>query len=194
MTIADHVAFLGRFLASPRSVGAVAPSSPALVKMMVDWFDWQTHRTIIEYGPGTGVFTEAIQRQRHAESRFFAVELSETLAQRVRLRCPQVDVHQGSVVDIAKICRDRSIDSIDAIVCGLPWAAFPEPLQDDVLDATMPMLPAGAKFATFAYLQGLPLPAGRRFAKKLRARFAKVQTSPVVWRNVPPALIYRCIA
>ena len=47
-------------------------------------------------------------------------------------------------------------------------------------------------FATHAQLQGVPFPAGRRFARMLPTIFERVERSPIVWRNAPPAFVYRC--
>ena len=54
------------------------------------------------------------------------------------------------------------------------------------------VLRPGGTFATFAYWQGLALPAGQRFASRLRSTFSRVQRSPTVWKNLPPAFVYRC--
>jgi phosphatidylethanolamine/phosphatidyl-N-methylethanolamine N-methyltransferase len=35
------------------------------------------------------------------------------------------------------------------------------------------------------------LPAGRRFRRTLEQRFERVEARPIVWRNAPPALVYR---
>ena len=58
--------------------------------------------------------------------------------------------------------------------------------------ATVASLAPGGVFATFAYVQGTVLPAGKRLRALLEDRFAAVETSPVVWRNAPPAVVYRC--
>ena len=50
----------------------------------------------------------------------------------------------------------------------------------------------GGTFATFAYLHALCLPNARRFRKRLESVFTKVELSPVVWMNLPPAFVYRC--
>ena len=81
---------------------------------------------------------------------------------------------------------------VDLVVSGLPWAVFSDSEQTELLDTTIELMADGGHFATFAYLQGLLLPAGRRFRHKLDARFREVQTSQTVWRNVPPAVVYCC--
>jgi phospholipid N-methyltransferase len=56
----------------------------------------------------------------------------------------------------------------------------------------MTVLKPKGQFVTFAYLHGLPLPAGRQFAARLPEYFTEIRKSHPVWRNVPPALVYRC--
>jgi len=185
--------FLKAFLRNSGQVGAIAPSSPQLAQMMVDWFDWNEIRNVVEYGPGTGVFTEKIQTVRHSDSSFFAIEMDPELARITGERCPEVTVCNDSVTNVKSLCENANVETVDAILCGLPWAAFPESLQDECLDAMFEVLPPGGRFATFAYWQGLLLPAGQRFRKKLKERFSEVHFSPTAWKNLPPAFVYRCV-
>ncbi len=99
---------------------------------------------------------------------------------------------QDSVANIEELCRQQGVSGVDAIICGLPWAAFSEGDQTACLDAMMTVLRPGGYFATFAYLQGMLLPAGRRFRRKLGSYFGEVRVSPTVWLNVPPAFVYQC--
>ncbi len=189
----DQAAFLKNFLRNPTQIGAIAPSSPALVETMVDWFDWETARGVVEYGPGTGVFTAAITKKLHPEAKFFAIERSPEMSALTRSRCPKVMVYEDSVTNVVDLCGRESMQQVDAIVCGLPWASFPKSLQTEAIDAMFEMLKPGGQFATFAYWQGMLLPAARRLSESLHERFTSVQRSPTVWRNMPPAFVYRCI-
>ena len=193
LVMKDAFTFLKTFLRHPTQVGAIAPSSPSLVATMMDWFDWENARSVIEFGPGTGVFTEAIAEALHPEAKFFAIERSAELAQATRVRCPGVKVYEDSVTNIAQLCEQESMESVDAIVCGLPWASFAESLQTEIMDTMLHKLTPGGQFATFAYWQGVILPAGRRFSKRLYQTFSHVERSPTAWRNLPPAFVYRCV-
>jgi phosphatidylethanolamine/phosphatidyl-N-methylethanolamine N-methyltransferase len=183
--------FLKTFVFHPSQVGAIAPSSRYLADEMVRWFDWSKIRACVEYGPGTGVFTQRAMEVMQPGTKFFAIERSPELAALTRARCPQAKVYEDSVVNVQQLCQQEGIERVDAILCGLPWASFPEALQEDCLKATLQVMSDGGKFATFAYLQGLLLPAGQRFKRKLRGTFKSVEHSPTVWRNLPPAFIYR---
>jgi phospholipid N-methyltransferase len=163
-----------------------------LAEEMVSWFDWPKIRSVVEYGPGTGVFTRAILKRLHPEAKFFAIERSPLLCDHLRRHLPQVDVCEDSVENVAALCHQRDISSIDAIICGLPWASFPPSLQQNCLQAMDTMLAEDGQFATFAYWQGLLLPAAHRFRRSLDQYFGSITTSPTVWINLPPAFIYRC--
>lgn len=189
----DHFTFLRNFIRHPTQVGAIAPSSPSLVRTMVDWFDWESARNVIEFGPGTGVFTEAIASRLHRDAKFFAIERSADLVAATQARCPGVTVYEDSVTNVRELCRRESMESVDAIICGLPWASFSDSLQNKIMEATLDVLAPGAQFATFAYWQGVILPAGRRFSRKLRESFADVRRSETAWANVPTAFVYRCV-
>ena len=184
--------FLREFLRQPGIVGAIAASSKYLAKEMVAGFDWDRIASVVEYGPGTGAFTGHILERMAKDARYVAFEINPRFARRFRAQYPGVPIHETSVADVQEVCRSEGIDRIDAVVCGLPWASFPADLQTSILDATRTMLAPGGQFGTFAYLQGLLLPGGMRLRRLLRDRFAAVTTSRIVWRNLPPAFIYRC--
>ena len=191
--VAETLTFIKEFLRHPTQVGAIAPSSPGLVSAMVDWFDWDNARNIVEFGPGTGVFTEGILKKLHPDATFFAIERSSEMAAAAKARCPNATIIEDSVTNLGALCDQHEMDKIDAIICGLPWASFSESLQSDIFDAMLPRLHEGAQFATFAYWQGVILPAGRRFSRRLKNAFDTVEHSHTVWRNLPPAFVYRCV-
>lgn len=190
--MSDSLTFLRNFVRQPIRVGAIAPSSSRLAQQMVQSIDWTTAKYVVEYGSGTGVFTQQITRCLQPGSKFFAIEQSAELAQRTRERCPGVTVYCDSVANVETLCQQQGHPQVDAILCGLPWAAFPESLQRECFDAMLRVLRPGGQFATFAYWQGVILPAGIRFAKLLKNTFSEVHRSPTVWRNLPPAFVYRC--
>ena len=192
MALHERAHFLWEFFKRPGSVGAVAPSSPSLARIMVEWIDWPNVRTVIEYGPGTGAFTGRIRERLDPRCRFLALEINPEFAAAIAARYPEVSVHQESAANVEAICRREGIAEVDAIVCGLPWAVLDEREQAEILRGMMAVLKPGGQFVTFAYLQGLLLPAARRFRGNLRRHFSKIERSRTAWMNLPPAFVYRC--
>ncbi len=191
MIARDYRKFISEFVCRPREVGAISPSSANLARHLVSSVDWDSTSTVLEYGPGTGAITSEIVSQLPTETDFYAIEISERFASVLRKRFPDVCVLEGSVGKVKSLCETQGVQQVDAIVSGLPWAVFSDEDQDAYLDATMQVLRPGGQFITFGYLQGLLLPAGRRFRKKLAGYFSDVHVSKPVW-NVPPAFFYRC--
>ena len=185
--------FLREFVRAPALTGALMASSHHLAERMMREADVPSASVLIELGPGTGVFTERIAASLAPETRFFALEINPVFAEATRRRCPGVAVHQDSASNARAYLERLGETHCDLVISGLPWAAFGPAVQEKLLDTIADVLRPGGRFLTFAYLQGLALPAGKRFRQALRARFPRVETTRTVWRNVPPAFIYRAI-
>lgn len=188
----EQIGFIREFARHPVWTGAVAPSSKWLARCITDDLGIETAKVVAELGPGTGVFTQAIQERRAADTVQIAVEINPQFAENLRGLYPRVHVVNDSAERLAQIVEELGGAPADAIICGIPWAVFPEELQTQLLEAIYATLKPGGKFATFAYLHGAWLPPGVRFRKMIGAKFGKVETTPVVWRNLPPAFVYRC--
>jgi len=184
--------FLRQFAHSPRTVGAVLPSSAALARTMLAPIDFAAARTVVEFGPGTGAFTRAIAARLAPGSRYLGIELNAAFARELAGTFPGLSFVQGSVADLLPILSAHGIASVDAVVCGLPWATLPTSLQKTVFAAMDRALVPGGVFVTFGYLQSLVLPAAWALRQQLRRNFAEVTRTPVVWGNVPPAFAYIC--
>lgn len=184
---------LKRFLKNPSQIGALCPSSPALCREITSQIGLENARGAVELGPGTGVITREILKTLPETAGFVAVELDEELCKIFAAEFPSVKLCNRSAEDLPEIVKEiPALTHVDAVLSGLPWAAFPADLQERILSAVVETLSDGGYFTTFAYLQGLLLPAGIRFRRRLHAYFAQVEISRVVWRNMPPAIIYRC--
>lgn len=191
-TLRDHVAFFAGFLRAPWRVGAIAPSSRALAAVMTADMGLEAAHTVVELGPGTGVFTRAICERVAPEATVMAFEIDPRMAALLTPRFPRVRIVNDSAERLDWHLAAAGRKEADAILSGLPWASFPADLQTKLLSAVVGALRPGGRFATFAYSHASWLPAGRRFRGLLVESFASVATTRVVWPNLPPAFVYRC--
>lgn len=160
--------------------------------MMVSGVDAQSPSVVVEFGPGTGPFTEAILVRLGPGSHLIAIEQNDTFASILRTKFPGLDLVHGSVEALPEILQARGGRPADCIISGLPWASFDAALQRRIVAAAANSLRQGGSFATFAYVHGLMLPAAWRFRRLLQSTFRDVRQSEIVWRNLPPAFVYRC--
>ena len=184
--------FLKEFITQPFIIGAVAPSSLRLARKMVEGVDFANAKAIVEFGPGTGAFTNQILPRLAPGCRYFAIELNPTMAELWRSRHPGATLHRNSVKNVDRLCKKEGIDEVDIIFSGLPWASFDDQLQEETLEASLRVLRPGGQLITFGYRVGTMLPKGRRFYRRLPKFFSKVERSEYVWRNLPPAFVVRC--
>ncbi|MDX2115616.1 MAG: methyltransferase domain-containing protein [Planctomycetota bacterium] len=189
--ITGRGAYIRQFLANPFVVGSVAPSSPQLGEEMLRGLNLGSARAVLEIGPGTGCFTDMILPRLGANTRFIAIELNEDMARGFRRRLPQVTLVNESAEHAPSICARYGIDKVDHVISGLPWASFPDDLQERLLGAIQTVLKPGGTFVTFGYHIGTLLKNGKLFYSKLPGRFENVHRSRIVWRNVPPAFVVR---
>jgi len=185
--------FLGEFLKAPGSIGAIAPSSPQLAESITEAAGVSQARVIVELGPGTGALSAAIRRKRRPEATYFAIEANASFVEEMKHRYPDIPVHHDSAVAIRRYVEAAGHRYCDCIVSGLPFATFPDALQDQLLAAIRDALAPGGRFATFAYAQGLLMRQGRRFRRRLHEEFPTASRTPTVWRNMPPAFVYRAV-
>ena len=186
----DRLGFIRQFARSPIKTGAVAASSRPLARLITEQAQVDTAKVVLELGPGTGAITECIMESKAPYTRFLALEINPAFVEATRRRCPDAQVRMGDAVHARQYLEDMGENYCDTVVSGLPWASFTPSRQDLLLRTIRDILRPGGRFLTFAYVQGLILPPARRFEKQLRTRFRRVRTTPVVWRNLPPAFIY----
>lgn len=191
-TVQSQLIFIGKFFRFPRQIGAILPSSPALARRIVHLAGASNSNTIVEFGPGTGVFTKEIIAKMPETARLITVEADANLALLLRKKYRRAHVAAGYAQHIQRIMKAHKLSEADCIVSGLPWATFNPQLQDDILTSAYAVLKPGGIFTTFGYLHALSLPSAKRFYAKLHQTFSTVRVSRVVWKNVPPAIIYQC--
>jgi phosphatidylethanolamine/phosphatidyl-N-methylethanolamine N-methyltransferase len=188
----EHIEFFQAFIREPASVGALSPSSRFLALAMIEGFDFRRANTIVELGAGTGAFTGPILERIGKNTTFFALELDRIHARGLKRRFPDLTVYNDSAERMLDYLALHHKVSADYVVSGLPWATIPPDVQDRIIDAILASLAPHGVFTTFAYLHARWLPQARQFRRVLQKRFDTVDISPVVWRNLPPAVVYRC--
>lgn len=182
--------FIREFARNWNATGAVLPSSPAMAACIVDAAGVATARHVLELGPGTGPFTAVVRAAMPAHARYLGIEVNPVFVAHLRERFPGLTFAESPAQAFDFDAWLPPGAGFEAVVCGLPWTAFPEPMQAAILGNVLPRLAPGGRFATFAYFGLHWLPRGRAFRALLRRQPGTLRTTPVVWRNVPPAFVY----
>jgi phospholipid N-methyltransferase len=180
--VTDRLRFLRAFVANPRQVGAVLPTSRAAVRDMLDMADVAGADLVVELGAGTGSQTAEVLARMRPDARLVALEIDPDLA---RLLAERFDDPRLNVVrDSAENLHDHlGGQKADVLVCALPFTSLEPDLRRRILDELPRVL---APLGVALVIQYSPL-----IQSELRRRFTSVRRriSPL---NVPPAFLFAC--
>lgn len=179
--LSDQMEFLRGLIASPKGVGAIAPSSPALARAIAAEVDPGRSGPVLELGPGTGVVTEALIEHGIAPERITAVEYDSDFVERVRERCPGVNVVQGDAFNLTETLGQANGAAYAAIISGIPLLNWPLRARRALIEDALRRLQPGAPFVQFSYGLTPPMPATDSFS---------VRRAAIVWANLPPARVW----
>jgi phosphatidylethanolamine/phosphatidyl-N-methylethanolamine N-methyltransferase len=187
----DQLLLLGRFVRSPRTVGAIAPSSRRLAERLVEGLDWAAARRIAELGPGTGIVTGAIARRLASDARCLAVDRDPAFASRLDARWPRVECVADGAEALASLGEARGLLPFDHIVSGLPFASLPAATTGRILDAVHDTLRVGGTFTTFQYVHAFRFRSASAFREAMTGRMGAAPARRLVVGNLPPAVVLR---
>lgn len=181
--------FVEAFIREPFKVGSFWPSSSELSRALVDGCEFESGDTVVELGPGTGAFTGLLLDRLKDRGRMLALEISPTNISVLRKRFSPCEIIEDSAEHLSRYLEPQSAR---CIISGLAWGNMLPALQDRILDAVLASLAPQGQFVAFGYIHAKWFPTSRRFRRRLQENFRRVETTPIVWRNLPPAFVYRC--
>jgi phospholipid N-methyltransferase len=184
MLMSDLAAFLRAWAKDPLGIAAVAPSSPALAKLITAQIT-PGMAPVIELGPGTGVFTKALIARGLSQSDLILVEYEADFARLLSARFPQATVLRG---DAARVRRHRGLlngDLAGATISGLPILNMNARQQMMIMRGCFELMRPGGRFYQFTYSPISPIrrPVLERLGLKARRLSSTL-------RNLPPAAVY----
>ena len=180
----DSGAFLREWLSDPLRVASVTPSGRALAAMMTREID-ATAAPVIELGPGTGVFTDALIARGVPEDQLVLVEMGEAFATLLRQRRPAAMVLEMDARRLAKIVLPGGVRA-GAVVSGLPILAMPPRTVLQILRGVFSQLRDGGAMYQFTY--GPRCPVRRVILDRLGLHAERIGGAML---NVPPAAVYK---
>ena len=178
--------FLKTFVQDPINIGAIFPSSNALAEAMIKNILIGPSDSILELGPGTGVFTQKILEKTNL---YLGIERNPRFAKLLNKRFPELNIVNGLAEDGYDLYNETGLPSPRMIVCGLPLAIWSKQLQDQIIEVLDNLMEKGSVCRTFQYAHSFMVPPAVRFRNKMNNLFRPYQKSPVILQNFPPAFI-----
>ncbi len=183
-----------------QTTAAIVPSSRYLVRHMLEPLPLRQARMVVEFGPGTGVMTEALLQEMPADAQLLAFEINPRFTEylRERITDPRLILINGCAETIGEVLTQYGLPKVDAVVSSLGLAIMPNKVRQDIFRNLMSYLHEQTVLTQFQYLHGMlvhevEVEQLQRYsaARFLRGYFGSV-TQKLVWRNLPPAVVFTC--
>lgn len=183
MAVQDVLLFFRSLAFNPRSVGAIAPSGANLASLITSEIT-PASGPVLELGPGTGVFTEALLSRGVRESDLTLIEYGSDFMRLLQTRFPRARVLWMDASWMAS--HDLFEEPLGAVVSGLPLLNFAPKKVIAILAAAFGSLRAGGAFYQFTY--GMQCPISKPVLDQLGLQATCMGR---VLLNIPPASVYR---
>ncbi len=179
--------FFKTLILTPKTIGAIVPSSPYLARAMASYIPRPQKGVVIELGAGTGVITEAILKRGIHPNDLVLIESSPDFANTLSEEFSSVAIMTGFAQDLVTLLKNESRPVI-AIVSSLPLRSLEPETTKRILAQIPQVLDPQGVYIQFTY----------DIRKTLYFYPSNYQLidSQIVWKNIPPAKVevYRIAA
>jgi phosphatidylethanolamine/phosphatidyl-N-methylethanolamine N-methyltransferase len=184
MTTGGIWTFIRALLADPSRVSAIAPSGAALARLITSEIS-ATTGGVLELGPGTGVFTDALLKRGVSPNNLTLIEYGAEFARLLQARFPglrilQMDACQLGMHDLFEA------EPAGAVVSGLPFLSMPVENVAAIIGGAFGNLRSDGAFYQFTY--GLRCPVPKAVLEQLDLEAICIGRA---FCNLPPAAVYR---
>lgn len=143
----------------------------------------------MELGPGTGVITRAICTSHIRQEKLIVIERDHSFVEQLKRDFPLSLIVQGDARNLKELLSKHGIHQVAAVVSCLPLLNMQEKVRRDIVNAAFEVIKPDGAFILYTYGMISPLSSQNQRSIGIRGHVAKL-----VWRNFPPARIWRYTA
>lgn len=181
--------FIKAAFRDPRNVSTIFPTLRFLGQALVDEAQLKPSDRVLELGCGSGAITRQILANKHNFGEFTGVEIDPHLVDYLKGAFPGENFIAASAADLKEHIPD---ESIDAVICSLPWTIFAGDLQESIVDEILRVLKPEGRLSTFMCIHTMSFPGSARAKEIFAAKFASFEKKRSIAANLPPANVYLC--
>jgi phosphatidylethanolamine/phosphatidyl-N-methylethanolamine N-methyltransferase len=141
-----------RNLFSDPDIASITPTSKWAVKSICNNIDFHKRNVVVEYGPGTGVFTKYLLSKLSPDSKIILIEknknfvniLIETFQQ-----YPNVFIYNESAESVNDLLFESGEQSANYVLSGIPFSFFDGQLRDRIVSNTYSVLKDEGSFLPY---------------------------------------------
>ncbi|WP_459937312.1 class I SAM-dependent methyltransferase [Desulfonatronum parangueonense] len=173
-----------------RNVASITPTSPFGVKRVCRKIDFSKANVIVEYGPGSGVFTEYLLKKMHPTAHLVLIERNQDMFKCLQksFRDQRIHMYNDSAENVGALVNGQLPNKPDYIISGIPFSYIDQQTRQDIIQQTHDTLAENGKFLayqTFYQKDEHLLLHLKQFFKQVKSEFELL--------NIPPMRIYEAM-
>lgn len=151
--LAQWSVFFRGFMAHPKMVGSIIPSSRFTVRRMLEPVNWRECRLFVEYGPGIGTFCRPVLERLSGDATLIVIDTNPLYIDYLShaIRDKRFHAVLGSAADVERIVREHGFDQADYVLSGLPFSTLPTGVAPEIAAATHRVLRPGGAFLVYQF-------------------------------------------
>jgi phospholipid N-methyltransferase len=173
-----------------KQVASFTPTSLFTIRKLCGRIDFSKPITIVEYGPGTGVFTHYLLNNLTPDSTLIVIERNSDFVSILEscFHDPRLHIYHDSAENVRPILQQAGLAQADYIISGIPFSFLPTSLRQTIVEESYSCLRPGGKFLAYQTFFQID-----KFLKKhLNDYFTSVDTE-FCFRNAPPMRLFEAI-
>lgn len=185
----DTIVYLKSMLRD-KQVASFTPTSIFGIKKVCDKIDFSKRNVIIEYGPGTGVFTRYLLDNLTPNSKLILIERNTDFINILEnsFRDPRLVIYHESAENVVELLARSQEPQADYIISGIPFSFLPHELRNTIVKKSYHCLRPKGKFLAYQTFFQMD----KYLKDYLNIYFSKVHTEFCV-RNAPPMRLFEAV-
>ncbi|HEX9667530.1 MAG TPA: methyltransferase domain-containing protein [Thermodesulfobacteriota bacterium] len=165
-----------------KHVASIVSSSKFAVNRVCNKLDFGGKKIIVEYGPGTGVFTKILLERMSPESKLILIETNKDMISILKkIKDPRVFIFNDTAENVEDILHQCSEETADYIISGIPFSFIKKDKKHEILGNTRKVLSNNGRFLVYQFTLSV--------VGYLRRYFTKISYD-FVFLNIPPLFIF----
>jgi phospholipid N-methyltransferase len=180
--------FFNEAIATLKTTGTISPSSKYLIHDCLKDIDLKSAKILVEFGAGDGCFTQVLADRMAKDSKLYVFEINDAFYQYCKnmfANDNRIVVLNESAFEFDKFIPELALNKADYIISSLPLTLFSKGDTEALISEAADFLSPAGLFIQYQYSFNI------KIFKMLKKYFNNV-ASGFTFRNVPPAIVYKC--
>ncbi len=136
-----------------RHVASFFPTTKRTISRICKSINFERNIVIVEYGPGTGVFTKYLLSKMSEKSRIVAIEKNKQLASNIKkeIKDKRLKIINSSAENVGEILKKEGIIAVDYVLSGIPLSFLTPSQRESLLSNTYKVLKNKGKMLIYQF-------------------------------------------